>query len=61
MYRGMKWFKCDLQLQTPGDRMNWSKDDPASLSVTSLDLSVEAYLRRCHECELDVIGITDHN
>lgn len=41
--------------------MNWSRDDAASLSTASQDSSVEAYLRRCHECELDVIGITDHN
>ena len=61
MYHGMQWFKCDLQLQTPGDTLNWAQDDMASLSRTDIDSSVVAYLRRCHECSLDVIGVTDHN
>lgn len=65
LYKGMKWYKCDLQMQTPGDYLNWVKDDPCYLSgepsQEELTDSVDQYLRRCHNVELEIIGITDHN
>jgi ABC-type lipoprotein export system ATPase subunit len=61
----MRWFKCDLQMQTPGDRYNWCSNDAAYLSGNidreELINSVDLYLKRCHEVGLEVIGITDHN
>lgn len=65
MYRGMQWYKCDLQMQTPGDSLNWVQHDPAYITgnsnETEIEESVDMYLKRCHETNLDVIGITDHN
>jgi hypothetical protein len=26
-YEGMRWFKCDFQVQTPEDGVNWADDD----------------------------------
>jgi len=64
-YKGMKWYKCDLQMQTPGDRHNWLHNDPAFLpgdySEADLVRSVDMYLHRCHDIGLDLIGVTDHN
>lgn len=61
----MRWFKCDFQMQTPGDYHNWCHDDPAYLganySPEELEHSVEMYLTRCHEVDLQVICVTDHN
>lgn len=61
----MSWFKCDFQMQTPGDNINWLRDDPAYIDGNSNEEgiieSVDMYLKRCHEEELEVIGITDHN
>lgn len=64
-YKGMSWFKCDFQMQTPGDFHNWCHDDPAHLGGSynreQLEHSVELYLNRCHEVGLEVICVTDHN
>lgn len=65
MYKGMKWYKCDLQMQTPGDYLNWLKSDNAYLkkSHTTEELinSVDLYLKKCYDEELEIIAITDHN
>lgn len=72
IYQGMRWFKCDLQVQTPEDAANWLDDDlclgdprrPKINGIPSEDAIQEkarTFLRRCHEIELDVIGVTDHN
>src|SRR5690625_2707954 len=71
-YQGMKWFKCDLQVQTPEDNRHWADDDlrlgsPRRPRVEgqkcekNIQEKARAFLRRCHELGLDVIGITDHN
>ena len=56
-YKGMRWFKCDLHLHTPADAKHWRGvplgDNP--------DLTAEMYIRRCYECGLEIIGVTDHN
>jgi len=63
-YQGMRWFKCDFQVQTPEDARHW---DDADLRLSEprneKDIQEKAriYLRRCHELELQVIGVTDHN
>lgn len=71
-YKGMRWLKCDLQVQTPEDSRHWIDDDlqlgdprrPKTGGVsdeTNLQEKARIFLRRCHELELDLIGITDHN
>lgn len=64
-YKGMRWYKCDFQMQTPGDPNNWLQNDPAYLkkeySQEDLIRSVDLYLTRCHEVGLEVVCITDHN
>jgi energy-coupling factor transporter ATP-binding protein EcfA2 len=75
-YYGMRWFKCDFQVQTPEDSKNW-KDDDLRLGnprrpkkdggsgkkddESGIREKARRFLKRCHELELDVIGITDHN
>lgn len=71
-YKGMRWLKCDLQVQTPEDSKHWLDEDLRLLdprrpkvngSPSEEDIQEKArlFLRRCHELELDVIGLTDHN
>lgn len=61
----MRWYKCDFQMQTPGDPNNWLQNDPAYLrreySQEELISSVDLYLTRCHEVGLELVCITDHN
>jgi hypothetical protein len=61
----MKWLKCDLQMQTPGDPYNWVRTCDAYIgrecTEEQLNQSVDLYLSRCHEVGLQVIGVTDHN
>jgi hypothetical protein len=60
-----RFYKCDLQVQTPGDARNWDRNDPIRLASprTELDLQEKArlFLRRCHDVELEVIAVSDHN
>lgn len=71
-YQGMRWLKCDLQVQTPEDSAHWADDDlrlgePRRPKVggvpceKSIQEKARIFLTRCHELKLDVIGITDHN
>lgn len=82
-YEGMRWFKCDFQVQTPEDAAHWSDTDtrlpeprrpmalpapdangvvgPAKADENRLQEIARAYLRRCHEVGLELIGVTDHN
>lgn len=59
-YQGMRWFKCDLQMQTPADAPHWRG---AALGATPEEqkASAIAYIRRCYEVGLEAIAITDHN
>jgi len=82
-YQGMRWFKCDLQIQTPEDGAHW---DDVELSLgeprrplvapqadingvvgssvpdeSGIQEKARRFLRRCHELDLHVVGITDHN
>jgi Skp family chaperone for outer membrane proteins len=60
-----RFFKSDLQAHTPEDCRRWSVADPVRLPdprvLADLQDKARQYLRRCHEEELEVIGITDHN
>lgn len=49
-----RWFKCDLQMQTPGCR-HWREGRDESLDAT------RAFLERCYEEGLEVIAVTNHN
>jgi ABC-type cobalamin/Fe3+-siderophores transport system ATPase subunit len=82
-YEGMRWFKCDFQVQTPEDAAHWCDADtrlpeprrpmvvpapdangvvgPAKPDENRLQEIAQAYLRRCHEVGLELIGVTDHN
>lgn len=70
-YQGMRWFKTDFQVQTPEDNRHWADDDlrlherrplvegqPSELGIQE---KARRFLRRCHELELQMVGITDHN
>lgn len=59
-YQGMRWFKCDLQMQTPADAAHW-RGQPMGASATEQEAAAEAYIRRCYEVGLEVVAITDHN
>ncbi|WP_312373781.1 TrlF family AAA-like ATPase [Stutzerimonas nitrititolerans] len=71
-YQGMRWFKADFQVQTPEDSKNWSDvelrlgnprrarglEGPDETEISS---KARTFLKRCHDLELQIIGITDHN
>ena len=56
-YQGMRWFKCDLHMHTPADRKHWRGE---SLGEDREKAALK-YIRRCYECGLEAIAITDHN
>lgn len=71
-YQGMRWFKCDLQIQTPEDSRHWNDEelrlgDPRRPLVngtpdeSAIQEKARIFLRCCHDFNLEVIGITDHN
>ncbi|WP_028233002.1 TrlF family AAA-like ATPase [Paraburkholderia mimosarum] len=63
-YDGMRWVRCDLQIQTPEDSKHWL-DDETKLAEPRTETDIQAkarvYLKRCHAVGLHVIGVTDHN
>ena len=48
MYQGMRWLKCDLQVQTPADAPNW-RGKPMEQSEAGANKAAESYIRRCYE------------
>jgi len=60
---GARFFKSDLQMQTPVDRVNWTGPESLSGASTSEDRQkvADAYIRRCYDLKLEVIGVTEHN
>lgn len=71
-YQGMRWLKCDFQVQTPEDSAHWDDADlrlgdprrpkaHGAYDESQIQEKAKIFLRRCHELGLDVIGITDHN
>lgn len=59
-YQGMRWFKCDLQMQTPADAPHW-RGVPMGTTADEQKDAARAYMRRCYEVGLEAIAITDHN
>lgn len=71
-YKGMRWLKCDLHVHTPEDSQHWL-DEELSLGEprrprtdgqrdeSFLQEKARQFLRRCHDLDLKVVGITDHN
>lgn len=57
-YKGMRWLKCDLQMQTPADARHWAGD---RLIAGQEAVAAKAFAEACYEKRLDVVGITDHN
>jgi len=68
----MRWFKMDFQVQTPEDNRHWADDDlrlqnprrpihNGEPNEGDIQRKAKRFLQRCHELELDAIGITDHN
>lgn len=57
-YQGMKWLKCDLQVQTPADAKHWKGE---KLIKGEEHVSAEKFAEACYELKLDVVGITEHN
>ncbi|AOY86773.1 hypothetical protein BKP64_00485 [Marinobacter salinus] len=71
-FKGMRWLKCDLQVQTPEDGRHWLDDglkllDPrrpknnGQVDESDMQEKARIFLRRCHELQLDLVGLTDHN
>ena len=71
-YQGMRWFKADFQVQTPEDSKNWDDVDlrlgnprrpkvNGVISEEGIQDKARIFLRRCHQLELQIIGLTDHN
>ncbi|WP_442114150.1 TrlF family AAA-like ATPase [Pseudomonas sp. NUPR-001] len=72
MYQGFRWFKADFQVQTPEDGRHWKDHDlrlgnprrpkiGGEASADDIRSKARVFLRRCHELDLQIIGITDHN
>lgn len=59
-YQGMRWFKCDLQMQTPADAPHW-RGAQMGATVDEQKAAALTYIRRCYEVGLEAIAITDHN
>ncbi len=57
-YKGMRWLKCDLQMQTPADARHWAGD---RLEAGKEAAAAKAFAEACYRQSLDVVGITDHN
>ena len=57
-YKGMRWLKCDLQMQTPADAQHWAG---VAMIPGQEAAAAEAFAAACYEKRLDVVGITDHN
>lgn len=55
-YRGARFLKCDLQVQTPADRARWL-GRPLACDADGARRFVEA----CLSVGLEAIGVTDHN
>ena len=57
-YKGMRWLKCDLQMQTPADAVHWAGD---RLKAGEEAAAAKTFAEACYHHKLDVVGITDHN
>lgn len=61
-YKGMRWLKCDLQMQTPADSTNWDNSNKYDMnSDADKKRAAKEFVDACIIEKLDVIAITDHN
>lgn len=58
-YTGMRWLKCDLQVQTPADSKHWMGKQ--EIEADKEHLVAKEFADACYELRLDVVGITEHN
>ena len=58
-YLGARFFKCDLQMQTPADAAHWS-GEKFDMSEEPF-AAAEEYIAGCYAAGLEAIAITDHN
>lgn len=59
-YRGARFYKCDLQMGTPGDPQHW-RGAPMGSSEVEQRAAAKAWVDRCYDVGLEVVAITDHN
>lgn len=57
-YQGMRWLKCDLQVQTPADSVHWQGD---KIIEGEEHIAAKKFAEACYELRLDLVGITEHN
>jgi ABC-type lipoprotein export system ATPase subunit len=57
-YKGMRWLKCDLQMQTPADARHWLGD---RFETGQEAVAAKAFAEACYRQRLEAVGITDHN
>jgi len=57
-FSGMRWYKCDLHMQTPADGLHWEGEraQPDDYEAVAYN-----YALACYEAGLEVVAITDHN
>lgn len=57
-----RFYKCDLQLQTPADGAHWQgirlKPNPTD---DDLAASADDFVDACYDADLEAVAITDHN
>lgn len=58
LYKGMRWLKSDLHMQTPADSYHWTGEKMLAGQEAE---AAKAFAKACYEAKLEVIGITDHN
>ncbi len=59
-YTGTRFYKTDLQIQTPADRPRWRGPEMGDSEEEQIAYARE-FVTHCLAVGLDVIGITDHN
>lgn len=55
-YLGARFYKCDLQMQTPFDTAHWVGD-----TFATEEAAAEAFVRHCYQANLEVVALTEHN
>lgn len=58
-----RFWKADLQVQTPADHQRWQGSSKVVASTTPGERAriADTYIARCYEVGLEIIGVTDHN
>lgn len=58
-----RFYKCDLQMQSPLSA-HWRESESKLNMSDSLDRKREVareYLKACHDAAIEIVGLTDHN